>query len=326
MMHHRSTRRTLIVALAVLLILPAYVLAQEAPRTAWDAPDLQGVWDFRTITPLQRPADLGDKAFLTEEEAAERERAAVDRNIELLEQEARPTEAGGNIGAYNNFWMDRGTNVIGTRRTSLIIDPPNGRLPETTAEGQARQAAWRGSFSDEIPASYTDLSNADRGLMGVNAGPPITSGGYNQNVQIFQTPDEVVLLTEMVHTVRVVPIDGRPAITDDRLAQWSGMSRGRWEGDTLVVETANFNADRHWRGTTTDMRLVERFRRVDADTLEYEFTVTDPDTWAEPWTVNLPMVRNDLPLFEYACHEGNYAMETMLSGARADERAAAEGQ
>ena len=324
MTHHVSTRRTLIAA--ALLMLPAFVLAQEAPRTAWGAPDLQGVWDFRTITPLQRPTDLGDKAFLTEEEAAERERAAIDRNLELLDRDARRTEAGGSIGAYNNFWMDRGTNVIGTRRTSLIIDPPNGRLPEMTPQGQARQAAGRGSFSDAIPASYTDLSNADRCLMGFNAGPPITPGGYNQNVQIFQTPDAVVLLTEMVHTVRVVPIDGRPAITDGRLAQWSGVSHGRWEGDTLVVETTNFDEDRRWRGTTTALRLVERFRRVDADTLEYEFTVTDPDTWATPWTVNLPMVRNDLPLFEYACHEGNYAMETMLSGARADERAAAEGR
>ncbi len=322
----RSATSLLIVVSAILLALPALALAQEAPQTAWGAPDLQGVWDFRTITPLQRPEDLGDKAFLTEEEAAERERAAVERDAELLERDAQRTEEGGNIGAYNNFWMDRGTNIVGTRRTSLIIDPPNGRLPEMSEQGEARQAGGRGSFSDEIPASYTDLSNADRCVMGFNAGPPITPGGYNQNVQIFQTPNEVVLLTEMVHTVRVIPIDGRPQIDDGRLSQWSGVSRGRWEGDTLVVETANFNTDRNWRGTTTDLHLVERFRRVDEGTLEYEFTVTDPETWAEPWTVNLPMVRNDLPLFEYACHEGNYAMETMLTGARADERALAEGR
>ena len=322
----RSATSLLIVVSAILLALPALALAQEAPQTGWGAPDLQGVWDFRTITPLQRPEDLGDKAFLTEEEAAERERAAVERDAELLERDAQRTEEGGNIGAYNNFWMDRGTNIVGTRRTSLIIDPPNGRLPEMSEQGEARQAGGRGSFSDEIPASYTDLSNADRCVMGFNAGPPITPGGYNQNVQIFQTPNEVVLLTEMVHTVRVIPIDGRPQIDDDRLSQWSGVSRGRWEGDTLVVETANFNTDRNWRGTTTDLHLVERFRRVDEGTLEYEFTVTDPETWAEPWTVNLPMVRNDLPLFEYACHEGNYAMETMLTGARADERALAEGR
>ena len=319
------TRRFALIALIGLLVLPALAAAQDdGPRTPWGAPDLQGVWDFRTITPLQRPEDLGDKAFLTEEEAAERERNAVERDIELWEAEARRTEAGGNVGGYNNFWMDRGTRVVGTRRTSLIIDPPNGRLPAMTEAGQARQAAGRGSFSDQIQASYTDFSNADRCLTGFNAGPPITPGGYNQNVQVFQTPDHVVLMTEMVHTVRVVPLAERSgSALADGIAQWSGHSRGHWDGDTLVVETANFDADRNWRGSSTGMRLVERFTRVDAETLEYEYTVTDPDTWVAPWTVNLPMVRSDLPLFEYACHEGNYAMETMLTGARADEAAAA---
>ena len=319
----RSTAVALIVAVG-LVALPSPGLAQDAPKTAWGAPDLQGVWDFRTITPLQRPEDLGDKAFLTEEEAVEREQAAVNRDIEAWNRAARRTEAGGNVGGYNNFWMDRGTRVIGTRRTSLIIDPPNGRMPEATEAGRARAAAGRGSFSDQLPASYTDLSNADRCLMGFNAGPPITPGGYNQNVQIFQTPDHLVLMTEMVHTVRSVPLDDRAAVEDDRLAQWSGNSRGHWEGDTLVVETTNFDTDRNWRGSSTGMRLVERFTRVDATTLEYEYTVDDPDTWTEPWTVNLPMTRNDLPMFEYACHEGNYSMDAMLGGARADERAATE--
>ena len=319
-----SPRRPLICALAGMLLLPALTAAQDMPRTGWGAPDLQGVWDFRTITPLQRPEDLGDKAFLSEEEAAQREQRAVDRAVRLWNRDAQRTEAGGNVGGYNNFWMDQGTRVIGTRRTSLVIDPPNGRLPAVTDQGRARSAAGRGSFGSEIPASFTDLSNADRCIMGFNAGPPITPGGYNQNVQIFQTPDHVVLLTEMVHTVRVVPLDGRPGL-DDSLAQWSGVSRGRWEGDTLIVETTNFDTDRNWRGSSTTMNLVERFTRVDADNLEYEYTVTDPDTWEATWTVNLPMVRNDLPVFEYACHEGNYAMETMLTGARDDERKAAEG-
>ncbi len=319
----RSTTKLALIALVGLLVMPALALAQDdGPRTAWGAPDVQGIWDFRTITPMERPEDLGDKAFLTEEEAVQREQAAVQRDIELWEADARRTEAGGSVGGYNNFWMDRGTRVIGTRRTSLVIDPPNGRLPEMTEEGQARRADGRGSFSDRIQDSYTDFSNADRCLMGFNAGPPITPGGYNQNVQIFQTPDEVVLLTEMVHTVRVVPLDER-ADLDESLAQWSGVSRGYWEGDTLVVETANFDIDRNWRGASANMRLEERFTRVDADTLEYEYTVTDLDTWVAPWTVNLPMVRSDLPLFEYACHEGNYSMETMLTGARADEAAAA---
>jgi hypothetical protein len=216
--------------------------------------------------------------------------------------------------------MDQGTNIVGTRRTSLIIDPPNGRLPEVSEAAQARVAANRGSFGSELPASYTDLSNSDRCLMGFNAGPPITPAAYNQNVQLFQTPDHLVMLTEMVHTVRVIPLDGTPAL-DDGLRQLSGVSRGHWEGETLVVETANFEARRDWRGSTEGMHLVERFTRVDADTLEYEFTVTDPETWDAPWTVNLPMRRNELQMFEYACHEGNYAMEVMLSGARADEKA-----
>ena len=315
----RSTLRPLSWAFVVLVAWPALTMAQDVPQTAWGAPDLQGVWDFRTITPLERPENLGDKAFLTQEEAAQREQSAVDRATRLWDREARRTEAGGNVGGYNNFWMDQGTNVIGTRRTSLIIDPPNGRLPEVTETGRARAAANRGSFSSDLPASYTDLSNSDRCLMGFNAGPPITPAAYNQNVQLFQTPDHLVMLTEMVHTVRVIPLDGTPPLVEG-LRQLSGDSRGHWEGKTLVVETANFEARRDWRGSTEGMRLVERFTRVDADTLEYEFTVTDPETWDAPWTVNLPMRRNELPMFEYACHEGNYSMEAMLGGARADER------
>ncbi len=320
----RSTMRPLSLAFVVLVALPALTMAQDVPQTPWGAPDLQGNWDFRTITPLQRPEDLGDQAFLTEEEASQREQSAVDRAVRLWNTDARRTEAGGNVGGYNNFWMDQGTNIVGTRRTSLIVDPPNGRLPEVTETGRDRAAAGRGSFRDALPESHVDLSNSDRCILGFNAGPPITPGGYNQNMQLFQTPDHVVLLTEMVHTVRVVPLDGRPAL-DGGLRQLSGDSRGHWEGETLVVETTNFDAKRGWRGSTPGMRLVERFTRVDADTLHYEFTVTDPDTWVAPWTVQLPMRRNELPLFEYACHEGNYAMDSMLGGARADERDAAEG-
>ena len=302
---------------AAVLAVASPVLAQDPPRTGWGDPDLQGVWDFRTITPLQRPEALGEQEFLTAEEAAEREAAAVQRNVELWEADARRTEAGGNVGGYNNFWMDNGTRVID--RTSLIIDPPNGRYPELTEAGGERARIDRGSFTVELPTTYTDLNTYDRCIQGFNAGPPITPGGYNQNVQIFQTPDHLVMLTEMVHTTRVIPLDGTPHLTDD-VQQWSGDSRGRWEGDTLVVETKNFAQKRSWRGTTDGMTLVERFTRVDDGTLEYVFTVTDPATWEVPWTVNLPMVKNDLPMFEYACHEGNYSMPQMLGGARALER------
>ena len=324
MMHGRPTTRPVLFALVVLVTLPALTMAQDVPQTAWGAPDLQGNWDFRTITPLQRPEDLGEQAFLTEEEAAQREQGAVDRAARLWNRDAQRTEAGGNVGGYNNFWMDQGTNIVGTRRTSLIIDPPNGRFPALTEAGQERARVDRGSFTVESPETYMDLNTYDRCIQGFNAGPPIAPGGYNQNVQIFQTPDHLVMLTEMVHTVRVIPLDGRPHL-DDGVRQWSGDSRGRWEGDTLVVETANFDAKRSWRGSTNGMRLVERFTRVDVDTLEYEYSVTDPATWTAPWTVNLPMRRNELPLFEYACHEGNYAMDAMLGGARADEHTATEG-
>ena len=291
------------------------------PRTTWGQPDLQGIWDFRTITPLQRPEDLAEREFLTEEEAADLEQKAVDRDIRLWNREARRTEAGENVGAYNNFWMDRGHRSVGTRRTSLIVDPPNGRMPPRTAEAETRTEARRESRRGHPADSWLDLSAFDRCILGFNAGPPITPGGYNQNMQLFQTPDHVVLVTEMVHTARVVPLDGRAALTDG-VPQWSGNSRGHWEGDTLVVETSNVNDKRRWRGSTQNMNLVERFTRVDADTLEYEFTVTDPETWTSSWTASIPMRRTDVPMYEYACHEGNYAMPNILAGQRAEEMAA----
>ena len=318
--------RLLLLTFIVFMTLPGSTTAQDVLETPWGAPNLQGVWDFRTITPLQRPEELGEQAFLTEEEAANLEQEAVDRDEQLLNQAARRTEAGGDVGAYNNFWMDRGTNIVGDRRTSLIVDPPNGRFPPVTEAGRQRAAAGRGSFSDDLAESYVNLSNADRCIVGFNAGPPITPGGYNQNMQLFQTPDHVAVLTEMVHTTRIIPLDGRPGLGQD-IRQWSGDSRGHWEGDTLVVETTNFNDHNlysTWRGSSEDMKLVERFTRVDAETLLYEFTVSDSATWTSPWTVQVPMRRNELPMFEYACHEGNYSMEAMLGGARADERSATQ--
>tara|TARA_B100000686_G_scaffold200251_1_gene207148 strand:- start:874 stop:1848 length:975 start_codon:yes stop_codon:yes gene_type:complete len=317
--------RVVAVAGCVVVCLAVPAVGQESLRTAWGTTDLQGVWDFRTITPLQRPEERADQEFLSEEETANLEQEVLDRNERLLNAEARRTEAGGSIGAYNNFWMDTGTTSTG--RTSLIIDPPNGRFPDMTEAGQARAAGQPTSFKDVIYESYTELSNFDRCITGFNAGPPITPAGYNQNMQLFQTENYVAVLTEMVHTTRIIPIDSGAHI-DGSIRQWSGDSRAHWDGDTLVVETENFNDhDLHfnWRGSSTNMKLVERFRRVDADTLSYEFTVTDPETWVTPWTAEVPMKRNELPLFEYACHEGNYSMEAMLAGARADEQKAAQG-
>jgi len=327
-MRHRVLASMCVVAGVVSLsALP--VAAQTAPRTAWGQPDLRGVWDFRTITPLQRPESLAEQEFLTEEEAANLEQEVLDRNADLATRPALRTEvtesvdrgADGAPGFYNNFWLDRGTRAVGTRRTSLIIDPPNGRIPDLTASGQ-RTADARRAYRQEHPAdSWVDRSAYDRCILGFNAGPPITPGGYNQNLHLFQTPDHVVLVTEMVHTVRVVPLDGRPALSDG-VRQWSGDSRGHWEGETLVVETSNFNDQRGWRGSTTNMKLVERYTRVDADTLDYEFTVIDPETWTSSWTASIPMRRSLNPMYEYACHEGNHSMDGILAGRRAEERAA----
>ena len=341
------SRRILLMTAAALPILllaagAAPVAGQDAaPRTPWGAPDLGGVWDFRTITPLERPEALADREFLTEEEAAGLEQEVIDRDAHLLNRPAETVTAGGSVdrradgspGFYNNFWLDGGTRTIGTRRTSLVIDPPNGRLPALTASAQ-RRADETLAYRRAHPAdSWLDLDAGDRCLLGLNAGPPIVPAAYNQNLQVFQTADHVMLLTEMVHTVRVVPLDGRPRLPAD-IQQWSGDSRGRWEGDTLVVETTNFVPDRWWTssnpmgalGSSANLRLVERLTRIDAETLEYEFTVHDPETWTSPWTASIPMQRSEQPLFEYACHEGNYSLPNMLAGEREAERAAAEQQ
>ena len=342
------SRRVLLIVTAVAA--PALLLAagavpaagqDSAPRTPWGAPDLQGVWDFRTITPLERPGELGDREFLTEEEAAGLEQEVIDRDARLLNRPPETVTAGGSVdrradgspGFYNNFWLDGGTRTIGTRRTSLVIDPPNGRLPGLTPSGERRAAETRAYRRAHPADSWLDLDAGDRCLLGLNAGPPIVPAAYNQNLQVFQTTDHVMLLTEMVHTVRVVPLDGRPRLAAD-IRQWSGDARGHWEGDTLVVETTNFVPDRWWTstnpmgalGSSENLRLVERLTRIDADTLEYEFTVHDPETWSRPWTASIPMRRSDQPLFEYACHEGNYSLPNMLAGERAAERAAAEQQ
>ncbi len=312
-----------VVAIVSLGAVPA-AAQTDGPRTAWGQPDLQGVWDFRSITPMQRPESLADQEFLTEEEAAELEQAAATRDREAWNRAARRTEAGGNVGAYNNFWMDRGLKTVGTRRTSLIVAPPNGRYPDVTPEGQQRADARR-EYARAHPADGPeDFSSGVRCILGFNAGPPFTPSAYNNNMQLFQTPDHVVIMTEMVNTARVIPIDGGPHLPDDVL-QWSGDSRGHWEGETLVIETRNFAPKRKWRGTTDKMNLVERVTRVDAETLLYEFTVTDPEVWTSPWTAAVPLVLNPEPMFEYACHEGNYSMPVMLGGTRAEE-AAGSGQ
>jgi hypothetical protein len=297
----------------------------DSPRTPWGAPDLQGIWDFRTITPMERPEELGDRAFLTAEEAANLEQATLDRNEQLLQAEARRTEAGGNVGAYNNFWMDRGTRTVSNRRTSLIVDPPNGRIPPVTADGQARKDAvavrrGRPAFGPE------DRSIGERCLLGFNAGPPMEPRAYNNHAQLFQTPDHVVILNEMVNDARIIPLDGRAHLPGD-VTQWRGDSRARWEDDTLVVETRNFHTDTAFserQGSSPGMVLTERFTRVDDETLLYAATMDDASTWTQPWTFEVTMFRTEEPVYEYACHEGNIGMDGILAGARADDARAAQ--
>jgi len=298
------------------------------PRTPDGKPDLQGVWDFRTITPLERPRELGEKAFFTEAEAAAWEKDENRRqNRDLIDPEVGGLMyPPGGVVPYNEFWYDRGDKVVGTRRTSLIVDPPNGRLPPLRPEGKVK-ADTRAVVGRETQLgrpradSWEDRPLQERCIMGLNAGPPMTPGAYNNNVQLSQTPDHVVILTEMVHDARIVPMDGRPFLN---IPQWKGESRGRWDGDTLVVETKNFKRETSLPGSSASTHLIERFTRVDANTLLYEFTVNDPTTWTRPWTAVVPMVRSEDPIYEYACHEANYALPGILGGARADEKAAAE--
>jgi hypothetical protein len=295
------------------------------PRTPDGQFDLQGIWDFSTITPLERPTALGDKDVFTNEEAAAFEQAENQRlNRDLID----PKKGGvnyppGGVVPYNEFWYERGNTVIETRRTSLIVDPPDGRLPPFTPDGQKRvDAQAEASREDQLGRaradSWEDRPLQERCIVGLNEGPPMTPGAYNNHVQILQARGYVVLLTEMIHSARIVPLDGRSHLPGE-LRQWRGSSRGRWEGRTLVVETANFRGQTNVRGSSANMHLIERLTRVDADTLLYEFTVTDPTTWTRPWTAAIPMRRAEGPMYEYACHEDNYGMRGMLRGAGAPE-------
>ncbi|MEE2636450.1 MAG: hypothetical protein VYE68_04365 [Acidobacteriota bacterium] len=309
---------------------PAVAGAQSAapfsPKTPWGAPDLQGIWNNATLTPFQRPPRLADQEFLTAEEAASLAQQTVDRNERLLTAEAVRTEAGGNVGAYNNFWMERGTAVVADLRTSIIVDPPDGRLPALTADAEARlNSPEAGRIADmrggRLPVeTYEQLDLGDRCLW--YRGIPSFPTGYNNNYHIVQTPGVVAILQEHIHDVRFIPIDGRPHLPES-IRQYAGDSRGHWDGDTLVVETTHFNDKafiRNFNGNLSEsLHVVERFTRLGPDALGYEFTVDDPNTWTRPWGGSLPMSRIEGPMFEYACHEGNYGLTNILVGSRAEE-------
>ena len=310
------------------------------PRTPWGDPDLQGAYTNKTITPIERPAELAGQEFLTAEEAATLEREVVERNQELLNRPAQRTAATTSVdvgvdgapGFYNNFWLDRGTASTG--RTSIIVDPPDGRVPPLTPEAQRREDARAAARGMRGPAdTWTDMDLNDRCMLW-SVGPPMFPTGYNNNYLFLQTPDHVVIHVEMIHDTRIIPLDGRPRL-GPQVPQWLGEMRGRWEGDTLVVETTNLATTEEGSAFGNDpvriraanggagLRIVERFTRVADDTIRYQFTVEDPSRWTRPWSGELPMRTADGPLFEYACHEGNYSIANVLSGERAREREAA---
>jgi hypothetical protein len=285
----------------------------SVPRTPWGQPDLQGVWTNSTTTPLERPADLADKAVLTDEERRLRD-AKVASQVSFDRVGALP-----GVGAYNEFWMERGAL---NHRTSLVIDPPDGKIPALTAAGQARASALAADRKAKRDESYETLTAYDRCISRSLPGAMLP-GFYNHNYQIVQTRDYVVILVEMIHDARIVPLDGRPHV-NGAVRSWLGDSRGRWEGDTLVIDTKNVNDKVFERGVLfgvgSDVQLTERFRRTGANSMDYEFTVNAPTAFTRPWTVAAPMARIDGSIYEYACHEGNYSVPNILKGARAQEK------
>lgn len=301
------------------------------PRTADGRPSLQGIWANNRATPMERPQQLGQKATLSDEELAElsaqiaafrdSEQAGDllgDRLIQQALGNATFQDFDAVTGNYNAFWLV--TRDL-DNRTSLIIDPPNGRRPPLTsaAEARAEQAAANRGGPSDGPESR---GLGDRCL---HFAAPRMSSGYNSYFQIFQTPDQISIIQEMGHIVRTIPLDGRPHL-DSTVPQWTGNARGRWDGNTLVVETRNYDPRSRFSGASENLVLVERFTRVSPTVLRQEITLTDPTVWTSPWTVELLLDATNEPIFEYACHEGNYAMPGILGGARAEERATAEGQ
>ena len=336
--------RALSFLIAVTLFGPVAATAQApevsangaaVPRTPWGDPDLQGIWDYWTFTPLERPAEFADRDLLTAEEAAV---VARQSNEEALARDAPPPP--GQVGGYSQaVWTDR-ARATALTQPSLLIDPPDGKLPPLTPQARQRATAHlsAGGYPVRLRVGGVNADGpegrgvSERCVLGFSTGPPMLPAGYNNNIQLFQAPGYVVILHEMVHDARIITLDGRPALPTG-VRQWLGHSRGHWEGNTLVVNTTNFTDKTgsfstsfvSW-GSATGLHLTERFTRVDADTVSYEFTVDDPATFAQPFTGRFPLNRSDAPLYEYACHEGNHGMFNMLSGARAEERAADQNQ
>ena len=298
--------------------LTARTVAPSARSASAASRDLEGVWNYATLTPFERPAELEGIEFFTDAQAAEFEAQTIGRNDRDRRDGGAATDAARGVA---DFWFDRGQHVAtfeGKKRTSWVIDPPDGRVPALTPEARARQAA-RNADARDHPADGPENRSLQERCLAFNAGPPIGLGPYNNFLQIFQTRDAVVIYTEMIHDARIVWTDGRPHLPPTQ-RRWLGDSRGRWEGNTLIVDTINFTDKNPFRGSGANLHLTERFTRTDANTLLYEFTVDDPTTFTRAWTAQLPMSKSDERIFEYACHEGNYALPDILRGARFQER------
>ena len=303
--------RSLAFAILLLVVVPLSAQSKKSAvaRTADGRPDLQATWDFAQLTPFERPSEFADKNSVTDEEAEE----FAQRRVQTTDKDRRDGGAAADIErAYNDFWWDFGKRIA--RQPSLVVDPPDGRVPALVPAAQKRLADRRGHYDnpEERPL-------AERCILGFNSGPPMVPSAYNNNVQIVQTRDRVLILNEMIHSARIVDVT-RVQHAPQQMRFLTGDSIGRWDGDTLVVDTTNFALDGGFRGATARLHLVERFTRESADALRYEFTVDDPETWTRPWSASIPMTRTDERMFEYACHEGNYALTGVLQGARYQEK------
>jgi hypothetical protein len=331
-------KRILLGVGVVLMAVPLSGQAQTAvadrwtpPRTPDGHPDLQGIWTTQTFTPLQRPERYAGREFLTDEEAAELTKLVTQEGVDPLagsilaadDEERRKRIHQTDPTHYNNaVWLTTPQpKALSSRRTSLIVDPPDGRIPPLTPEGQQRAAARRAAISFD---SHENRPLQERCVVWTHEGPPMLPPPYNDVYQIFQTPGYVVAFRELAtNPPRIIPTDGRPHISE-KIRQWAGDSRGRWEGDTLVVETTHFSDKTAFQGSSAALHVIERFTRVSADQILYQFTVSDPTTWTRPWSVEIPMVQTEGRPYEYGCHEGNYGVVNILSGARAADKKAAE--
>jgi hypothetical protein len=303
---------------AAILMVAVALAASGRGQVRFTARDLEGVWGFATLTPLERPEEFEGRPNLTDEEAA----AWVRRTIERGDRDRRDGGAAVDVGrAVNDYWFERGTALAqydGKSMTSMVVVPADGRLPPLTAVARARAAA-RAADARDHPADGPENRSLQERCLAFNGGPPLQPGPYNNFVKIQLFPTHALIHSEMIHDARIVPLDGRPH-APSAIRLWLGDSRGRWEGETLVVDTTNFNGKVGFRGTDDGLHLVERFTRTGAQTLLYEFTVENPTVFTQPWTGRLPMTLMDVRIYEYACHEGNYALLDILRGARYQER------